>query len=97
MPIYEFQCLEEHREDHFAHCVQDRGCQTFVCSSCNHTMGPVASYGKALTWFEEGKPRRIENLGHEPVVVTSYAQHRKLMKERGLELLPPKYGEKGCW
>lgn len=60
-------------------------------------MAHVLSVGRGLTYFEEGKARTFENIGHDPVTVTSYKGHEDAMRANGVRLLPPRYGEKGCW
>lgn len=95
--IYEYRCLNGHCEDHFHHAPEDKGCPTYICQQCRNTMGPVVSYGRGLTYFEEGRGQWIHNMGHDPVYIRSHSEHQRIMKERGLEWVTPKRGEKGCW
>lgn len=84
MPCYTLQCLNGHEEDIYLPTWKERGVQTYICPLCRHSMGRTLSMGAGLLFFEEGRGRWIRNLGHEPVYVTTYAQHERLMKERGL-------------
>lgn len=74
--------------EEFCHVPADRGAQTRLCR-CGSTMAPTLSVGAGLTWFEEGRGRWIHNLGHEPVYITSHAQHQRIMRERHLEWATP--------
>ena len=82
--VYEFHCPNNHSRDVFEHHPEDKGCYTVICHECGHTMGPVPGYGQGRLYFEEGRGRWINNLGPEPVFVTSYKQHRELMKKAGV-------------
>lgn len=85
MPLYQFHCPEcGAAGERFCHVAADQGAATVVCL-CGSSMGPVLSMGVGLTWFEEARPCRIEHMGHEPVWVRSHGEHRRLMRERGLE------------
>lgn len=97
MPLYEYRCLNGHREEHFEHAPEDRGCRSFICGQCGHSMGPAVTFGTPLTASLGGWPRWIHNMGNQPVWVEDAAHHRRLMKERGLEWVAPRRGEKGCW
>ena len=83
MPLYEFQCLNGHRREIFEFSAADKGCETVICE-CGHSMGPVFSPGKGIVFFEEGRPRVINNLGPEPVTITSFRQHKEAMKRAGV-------------
>ena len=97
MPLYAYACLADHTAEAFEHHRDDRGCRTMLCAVCGQSMGPILSVGRGLTWFEEGRARTLWNLGPDPVVVTGHEQHKRLMRERGLEWVPPKRGMPGCW
>jgi hypothetical protein len=85
MPLYQFVCPEDATaRETFDHVAEDLGAATILCA-CGSTMARVLSVGRGLTYFEEGRARVIHNLGHEPVTITSHEQHRRLMRERGLE------------
>lgn len=60
-------------------------------------MTQALSVGRGLTWFEEGRGRWIENLGDDPVYVTSHEQHKRLMKENAVEWATPSRGMPGSW
>ena len=97
MPLYALQCLNGHKRDEYCHTPADKGCRTILCSQCGGSMAHVLSVGRGLTWFEEGRARTFENISHDPVTVTSYKAHEDVMRANGVRLLPPRYGEKGCW
>lgn len=84
MPLYEYACLQGHRREAYVHVAAERGVETLVCW-CGHTLGPVLSVGRGLTYFEEGRGRWIHNLGDQPVYITSHEQHRAEMKKAGVE------------
>lgn len=85
MPLYASFCPEcGVRAETFCHVPEDRGCVTPLCR-CGSTMAPVLSVGSGLTWFRENGARVITNLGHEPVTVRSHEEHKRLLRERGLE------------
>lgn len=92
MPVYDFQCANEHVKEVFVHVRDDLGCETIICNRCGHGMAPVSSYGRGLLFFEEGRGRWIENLGPEPVYITSKKQHAEVMKKRGVEEAPADMG-----
>ena len=96
MPLFAFRCLCGNEAEQFEHTRDDLGCRTIVCP-CGSTMGPVLSLGLGLMYFSEKNPRVIHNLGHEPVVIRSHEEHRRKMKEAGVEWAPPKRGMPGCW
>ena len=95
--IYEYECRNGHRKERFEHHPDDRGCETIICEVCNESMGSVPSYGTSLLFFEEGRPRTIENLGHEPVTIRSPKEHKEAMKRAGVENAGSGIGRKGVW
>lgn len=97
MPLINLQCLNGHRSEQFLHSWDDLGCEYRVCEICLHSMAPIFSPGTTLTWFEEGRARVIENLGHEPVTITSHKQHHEAMKKAGVSQGQPNFmrGRKG--
>ena len=82
MPVLNIACINGHSSEVFLHHWCDKGCRTQICP-CGETLSPALSVGRGLTYFEEGRARYIENLGG--VWVTSHEQHKRLMKERGVE------------
>lgn len=85
MPLFSFTCAEcDNVADAYEHVAADLGARTMLCA-CGSTMAPTLSLGTGLTYFESGRPRVLWNLGHEPVTVTSHEQHKRLMRERGVE------------
>jgi hypothetical protein len=96
MPLYKLQCLSGHESEEFCHVPEDKGCRTVICD-CGETMTYVPAYGQGLCYFEEGRIRRIENMGHDPVYVTSHEHHKRLLRERQLEIGPAGRGMPGQW
>jgi len=97
MPLYALKCQECGLiHEAYEHTAADFGCRTILCD-CGSTMGPTLSVGRGLTYFSEKAPRVIHNLGHEPVVIRSHEEHRRKMKEAGVEWAPPRRGMPGCW
>ena len=97
MPLFAVKCPEcGNGTNVFEHTRDDFGCRTVLCD-CGSTVAPVLSVGRGLTYFSEKRPRVIWNLGPEPVVIRSHAEHRRKMKEAGVEWAPPKRGMPGCW
>ena len=99
MPLYELTCPEcgTFQAEEYCHVADDRGCRTHVCP-CGSTLTHALSVGTGLTYFEEGRARVIENMTHEPITVTSHEQHKKLMKEHGVEWATRGRGNgKGGW
>ena len=97
MPLFTLQCLNGHTTEHFVHTHADLGTRTEMCPTCGETMGPILSTGTPLLYMEEGRGRWIENLGTEPIFVTSPAQHKRLMKEQQVELAGERRGIPGWW
>jgi len=97
MPIYEYRCINGHIKELFCHVSDEKYVQTLTCEECANTMGPIISNTSALLWFEEGRPRTIYNLGHEPITIRSHKEHQEAMKKAGVTLAGNKMGERGCW
>lgn len=97
MPLFVWQCSWcDTQQERFVHHPDDKGCATYICS-CGGTMAPVLSVGNGLLWAEEGRGRWIHNMGHKPVYITSHEQHKRLMKQRKLELAGARPGQKERW
>jgi len=64
---------------------------------CGGVLSSLPSWGRGLTYFEEGRGRWIHNMADEPVYVTSHWQHKELMKKHGVAEAPPRRGTPGCW
>lgn len=96
MPMFDFACECGYNGDRYVHTYKDKP-QSPICDECGGEAKWTLSLGKGLTFFEEGRGRWIENLADQPVYVTSHAQHKKLMKEHGVELAGSKTGMPGCW
>lgn len=80
MPIYDFLCVDEHRQERYVHVL---GVETMLCA-CGQTMSPVG-FGFGQTWFRENAGRVIHNLGPEPVTIHSAEEHKAAMKAAGVE------------
>lgn len=110
MPMQTFRCEAGHEKDAFVIHHDDHGCQTQFCKVCKSTMAPVITYGQGLCYFEEGRERRIWNLERadekdaqgrpvpsKPVYVRSAEEHRRLMRQRGVDWATQGVGIKGQW
>lgn len=97
MPLYDVACYNAHRRAVYYHRARDKGCSTHICPHCGATETFTLSVGRGLTYFSESTAQVIYNMGHEPVTITSPAQHRAEMKTRGLALAGQRRGEPGCW
>lgn len=110
MPTYIFSDESGHEKEIFTHHADDKGCQTLICRLCGSTMAPRVSFGHGLCYFEEGRARRIWNLesaderdAHgnklpaKPVFVRSHEEHKRLMKQRGVDFATRGVGYKGQW
>lgn len=84
MPLIALRCIEGHESEQFVHHTDDTGCETRICH-CGNTLAPALSMGRGLTWFEEGRPFLMQHGVPEPVLITSHEQHKRVMKEHGLE------------
>lgn len=84
MPLIALRCMNDHTAEQYVHHAEDKGTDTRVCA-CGETLAPVLSVGTGLTWFEEGRGRWINNLGVQPVYITSHEQHKREMKKAGVE------------
>ena len=97
MPLYALRCPECDRgTEEFCHVPADRGTQTHLCP-CGSTLAPIISLGQGLTFFEEGKPRTIWNLGPQPITVRSAREHQDAMKAAGVTWATPGRGRRGAW
>src|SRR4051812_3423530 len=79
MPLFGFICLDcNGEEEHFL--ATDRRDTTQICSKC---MSPLKRLpgGHKMLHFEEGRGRVHIGLSDKPI--TSYAQQKKMMKDRG--------------
>ena len=97
MPMFEGRCINDHRADFFCHHVDDKGCRTAICEVCGETMGYVMAYGGGLCFFEEGRGVWLDHLADKPVYVTSHEQHKRLMKQHGVEWATKGRGMPGQW
>lgn len=97
MPLYKMTCLNGHDAEQFVHAADDKGCRTAICETCGETMGYTLSVGQGLLYFEQGRIRRIDNMGHEPVYVTSHEMHKREMKKHKVEWATLGRGCKGQW
>ena len=110
MPMYLFRDEAGHEREEYVSSTDDKGCQTIICRQCQTTMAPIVSFGQGLCYFEEGRARRIWNLESaderdakgnkvpaKPVFVRSAGEHRRLMKQRGVDWATKGVGYKGQW
>lgn len=103
MPLYEFACAKDHREEHFITSVDDRDKSVLHCKRCHGEMKRLPG-GKGLLFFEEGRERWIHNLRSDKPI-RSHKEHQEAMKARGVEpagaTMPHKttgrISEKGKW
>jgi phage terminase large subunit GpA-like protein len=93
MPMLALACVNGHTDSQYLHAPANRGCETRLCPTCGESFAPALSVGRGLTYFEEGRARVIENLGG--VTITSHAQHKRIMKERGVDLATSQTSRKG--
>jgi hypothetical protein len=96
MPLFDFGCDKGHLREAFFHRADDAKNAVLLCQ-CGAPMIKKFSMGRGLTYFEEGRARVIHNLGHEPVVIRSHAEHKRAMREAGVDWATRGQGEKGCW
>lgn len=82
MPLYEYQCPQGHRAEHYVHRAEDAP----LCYDCDQCLQPAARRFPAIQtaqYFSESSPRIIQNLA-PGVPITSPQQHERLMKRQGL-------------
>lgn len=109
MPMYLYKDEAGHEQEQFAMVSDDKGCVTVFCKHCRSTMAPVLAFGQGLCYFEEGRAQRIynletiqrdaqgRNLGVKPVYVRSHGEHRRLMKQAGVDFANRGVGYPGQW
>lgn len=85
MPMLALQCTDGHTGEQFLHTIQDLGAQTRLCPECGHSLAPALSVGRGLTFFEEGRPFLMQHGVPTPILITSHAQHKRVMRQYGLE------------
>lgn len=96
MPLVDFRDVHGHEAEHYLR-PAERGAFTALCLTCGSTMAERLTFGGGLLWAEEGRPRVIENLGHDPVVVRSAREHERAMKTAGVTWSTKGRGAKGQW
>jgi hypothetical protein len=110
MPLYTHICMNGHSKDLFVRHPDDKGCDTHICKVCQGSLAPIISYGQGLCYFEEGRERRIWNLeradqkdakgnpmASQPVFVRSAGEHKRKMREAGVDFANRGVGHKGQW
>jgi len=109
MPLYVFRDEAGHEREELVRRADDRGCRTHICKVCGSTMAPIVAFGQGLCYFEEGRSRRIWNLERieydtngmplptKPVYVTSHSQHKRLMRQQGVDFANRGVGYPGQW
>lgn len=95
MPLYDYRCEQGHEVlDKYVPLAKYADSQQCDCGA---PMTKLLSMGRGLLFFEEGRGRLIENLGDQPVYVTSHEQHRALMKQHKVQWATQGQGRPGCW
>ena len=102
--IYEFECLNGHKKELLYQSSDDRGCETVVCK-CGHTMAPVVSAPRMISYFRENSARVIDNLntldehGNEVPCppLRSNKDYERQKKKAGVTEAGSRMGEKGVW
>lgn len=84
MPVYEYRCDCGYQEEHYYSKFRDAPNFLRCWPCCNPTLGRIISQPAGGLYFEESRPRTIENLGSNPVTITSPKQHRQAMKAAGV-------------
>jgi hypothetical protein len=96
MPLIDLRCEQGHIEEHYYATHADYGCRTLICA-CGGTMERIMSMGAGCCYFEEGRGRWIENLGQDPIFITSPKQHREAMKKAQVQWATRGRAQPGCW
>jgi hypothetical protein len=85
MPLFEYRCALLHTQEHYyplaAQAPPVRPCDVPICSAVAVRRFPLVN---CLQYFSEANGRVIENLD-KTRTLHSHAQHRQLMKEKGVE------------
>jgi hypothetical protein len=98
MPLYTYRCEAGHEKDEYVRHPDDKGTSTTLCRRCGGaTMSSVITFGQGLCYFEEGRGRLIWNLGPEPILVKSHAEHKKLMRLNKVDFANRGTGYPGQW
>ena len=92
MPMYEYLCLSDHHDTRYFPRT-DLALDVLPCRTCGSQASKQLSMGQGLLFFEEGRARLIENITHEPQLVRSAEEHKRLCKKHGV--LPAGLG-RGC-
>ena len=92
MPLYEFQCDNGHKQEHFLS-IAERN-TPFICE-CGKEMFRLPG-GHGLLYFEEGRARH-RDFSDKPI--TSHGQHERLKRQNGLvetgDIVPPSIQKAG--
>lgn len=83
VPLYDYKCEDGHLDERYFH-TSHQAVEHLPCRACGKPAEKLLSVGRGLCWFEEGRGQWIQNLGPEPVYVTSHEQHKRLMREHGV-------------
>ncbi len=93
MPIYEFECSNGHKKEHFLS-MEERNSR-FICDCGKKMFRLPGGYG--LLYFEEGRARH-RDFADKPI--TSHAEHEKLKRLNGLtevgDIVPPSIKKAGA-
>lgn len=108
MPLYDYLCEAGHQDERFFHAAS-QSAQCLPCRICGTPAQRQLSMGQGLCYFEEGRGRRIWNLEKieydrngnmlptKPVYVKSHGEHRRLMRQQGVDFANRGRGYKGQW
>lgn len=86
MPMMQYRCRNGHVEDQY---LPQRTSfpELRDCGTCGEYLCfPVLSVGRPLTWFRESRAPIIANLDPQ-TPIRSHEHHKRVMKEKGLEML----------
>lgn len=108
MPLYDYACENGHLDERFFHSAA-QALEELPCRQCESQAHRQLSMGQGLCYFEEGRAQRIWNLEKieyakdgtmlptKPVYVRSHGEHRRLMREQGVDFANRGRGYKGQW
>lgn len=109
MPLYDYACESGHIDERFFHNAKQAE-EILPCRKCGFMAHRQLSMGQGLCYFEEGRARRIWNLERsderdskgnllpsKPVYVRSHQEHKRLMRERGVDFANKGRGYSGQW
>lgn len=109
MPLYDYRCDDGHCDERYFAAASQAG-DHLPCRLCGQPAHKQFSVGRGLCYFEEGRARRIWNLERsderdkdgnlipsKPVYVRSAEEHKRLMRQRGVDFANKGRGYSGQW